>query len=173
MRIYELKQCAFDHMNGFGTSLTTSSGHGQSIYPARVLQELIWSLNQLFPLDDRHTQHLLSGSNKTFNRDGPLDRHRPTDLNEYHYFREKLLELRRISKAEPENFKEMIHKRQSYDTKIQVILTIVLGFILATIFGFIASVTAIISAKAAIQGLHVAQRAYDMQKQVPICPCSS
>lgn len=169
VRIYELKQCAFDHMNGSGTSLSVS-GHGQSIYPIRVLQEVIWSLNQLFPAEDKH---LLSWSNKNFNLEGPFITHRPVDVTEYHHFREKLLKLRRVSKAEPENFTEMIYKRQNYNTKRQVVLTIVLGFILATIFGIISSVTGVISAKASIQSLHVAQRAYDLQKQVPICFCSS
>lgn len=172
VRIYELKQCAFDHMHGSGTTLSAFRP-GQSIYPPRVLLEVIWSLDQLFPIGDKHTQHLLKWSKKTFNKVGPFIAHRPADLNEYHHFREKLLNLRRISEAEPENFTEMIRKRQNYDTKIQVILAIVLGFMLATFFGFIASVTAIISTKAAIQSLHVAQRAYDLQKQVPICPCPS
>lgn len=158
-------------MNGSGSSLSTF-GHGQSIYPKSVLQEVLWSLNQLFPADDKHTQNLLNGSNKTFNKDGPFNRHRPADLNEYRHFRERLLELRRVSKAEPENLIELIHKRQSFDKRFQLIFAVVVGFVLATIFGVIASVTAIISMKAALRGLQIAQRAYDLQKQVPICPCS-
>lgn len=168
VQIYHMKQCAFDHMNGSGTSLYAIG----TVYPTSVLQEVVWSLNQLFPADEKHTQHLLNWSNKTFNRDGPFNRHRPTDLHEYQHFREKLFELRRVFMAAPGNFSEMMHNRQNYQTKFQVILAIVLGFVLATIFGVIASVTAIISAKAAIQAFHLAQHAYDLQKQVPICSCS-
>lgn len=178
LRIYEFRQCVFDHLRGSGTSLSTFA-HGQPIYPIAVLNEIIWSLNQFFPADDKPTRHFLHQSSKTFNMDGPFDLHRPVDLNEYRYLREKLRELHQVYRAEPENFAQWYYKRQSYDKKLQVVGTIVLGFILATFFGAVASVTAIISARAAVQGLaiakeglEVAQQAYEMQKKTPICPCS-
>ena len=177
LHVYGFKQCLSDHLCGLGTCLSTVN-HREPVFPKQVLQEVLWSLNQLFPLEDKQTRNLLSACGRTFNKDGPLDNYRPTHLSEYRYLRVRLFELLHVYDAEPENFAQLLRKRQSYENKIQLILTILLGFVLAMVFGIIGSATAIISAKATVKGLEVsqealvlAQQAFALQKET-ICPCS-
>ena len=178
LRIYGFKQCLSDHLHGLGTSLSGTEP-GTPILPHQLLREVLWSLNQLFPLEDKQTRNFLSACGRTFNKDGPLDNHRPTHLSEYHHLRARLSELQHIYDAEPENFAQLIRKRQSYENKVQLILTILLGFVLAMVFGVIGSATAIISTRATLQGLELsqkalvlAQQAFALQQQAPICPCA-
>ena len=171
VRIYHFKICLIDHMNASGTSLSDSLIAGP-LLPKDLLEETIWSLNLLFPPDDKDTDNFLQEQGKTFHNDGPSEARPPLDLNEYSHWRERLVELRRIYMAEPENFTQFLHKRQSYDKKLNTMLTIFFGFLLATVFGVISSVTAIISTRATLKGLTVAKQALELQQQVPICPCS-
>lgn len=166
LQVYFLKLCAYDHLNGSGSSLG-----GKPILPKQMLLETIWTLNLLFPNGDQTTA-FLKQENRTFHIDAVPVTRRPRDLNDYVYWRERLFLLRRLYMAEPENFREFWYKRQGYGTRFQVITTILFGFLLAVIFGVISSVTAIISTKATLKSLDVAREALELQKKVPVCPCS-
>ena len=175
LQVYYLKLCAYNHMNGSGGCLNNSP-----LLPKQMLQETIWTLNLLFPHRDDQTIAFLESEKQTFNADAISDQRRPRDLNDYMYWRERLFHLHRMYAAEPETFTELWYKHQGYGTRFQILATILFGFLLATILGVISSVTAIISTRATLkglaiseEGLRVAQKAFDLQKQVPICPCSA
>lgn len=170
VRIYYLKQCLHDHMNGRGLVL----GVNGSILPKRLLLETIWTLNLLFPPDDRRTTDFLDDQKppKRFYSEDPHEEKRYLDLNVYTYWRQRLLELRKISKMRSETITQYLHQ-QNPGERLNLIMTVTAGFILALIFGLITSITAIISTKATLDALEVSKEALALQKAVPICPCSS
>lgn len=169
VRIYYLKQCLFDHMKGSGKILNANG----PILPAALLKETIWTLNLLFSPDDQQTRNFLMEQKipRSLYKEEPSEGKRHLDLNDYTYWRQRLLELRKISKMEPETVGQYLHRQRPAE-RLNLILTIVAGFFLALVFGVISSVTAVISMKASLDSLEISRQSLALQKQVTICPCS-
>ena len=169
VRIYYMKQCLYDHVQGLGTVL----GANGSMLPRLLLEETIWTLNLLFPPDDQQTINFLNGHKtpQSFYSEEPHNQRRQLDLSKYTFWRSRLIELQKIRKMEPQTVGQDFY-RQKPAERLNLILTIAVGFILALVFGIISSVTALISMKASLDALEVSREALALQQQVPICPCS-
>ncbi|MCJ1230585.1 hypothetical protein MMC12_007259 [Toensbergia leucococca] len=163
LRIYPLKICLYDHGNASGTSLSATALTGP-IISRSLIQETIWSLELLFPSDDKDTDDFLVRSGKTFHNDPPFDDlRRPLDLNEYHHWRGRLSNLRMIYNAEPRSLRHALTDRRS-TLQLYTLWTAVIIFCLTVFFGVISAVTAIIQTRTALRSLDVAIESLRLQQ---------
>ena len=167
--IYHFKRCLADHR-------CTKAGKTpglRSPFPDELLQEAIWTLNLLFPTGDERTVAYLKKCQppKNFHHDWTGEMRRPLDLDAYSYWKPHLEELLEIYNRGPTTFKQYIAYQKPYE-RTNLVVAVVSGFILALVFGMISSITAIISTRATLQALDVAKQTYELQLQVPICPCT-
>lgn len=176
-RIFSLRNCVIDHMEAAGRALVDARVPPQPalpILPTEVLKETIWSFNQLFPPEDRDTQHFLSKMGQglrevslEYNEYKPDYSERPGSLNDYQHWRGRMDELRRRYVAEPETLKEFVYKRRGFERQMSFYIAIGAGFFLAFAFGMVSSVTAVMSTRATLQALALQQAQPTCMK---ICP---
>ena len=130
----------------------------------QLLRETIWSLNLLFPTNDKDTVDFLTRKAMRFHNDPPYNSHTPFDLNEYEYWRKRLYQLRQIYTAQPKSLRvALMDKRNTL--QLYTFWTALIIFSLTIIFGFISSVTAVISTRAALRSVDVALQALQLQMQ--------
>ena len=134
------------------------------IFPPQLLRETIWSLNLLFPTNDRNTVDFLIRKGMDSHNDPPYTSHTPFDLNEFEYWRRRLYQLRQIYTAQPQSFRiALVDKRNTL--QLYTFWTALIIFFLTIFFGVISSVTAIISTKATLQSVEIAAQALQLQMQ--------
>ena len=169
VRIYHFKRCLSDQQANRGSI----NGKAGSILPTELLQETVWTLNLLFPANDEQTITFLKKCHpsKTFCFDTCVDDRRPLELDTYCYWRQRLEDVLEIYDQGPSTLRQYISYQKPQE-RINLIVVVLLGFILALTFGLISSITAIISTRATLQALEVARETYLLQAMVPICPCS-
>ena len=134
------------------------------IFPPQLLRETIWSLNLLFPTNDRNTANFLTRHGMNFHKDPPYTSHTPFDLNEYEHWRRRLYQLRQIYTAQPQSFRiALMDKRNTL--QLYTFWTASIIFCLTIFFGVISSATAIISTRAALQSVEITDQALQLQMQ--------
>ena len=125
------------------------------MHSKQLIQETIWSLNLLFPPNEKETDKFLKKQGRDFHEHPPFDHSADLmDLTKYDYWHNRLSQLRHIFDAKPPHFRAALVDRrdtlQLYTLWIAVII-----FLLTIVFGMISSVTSIIQTKVALQGLRL------------------
>lgn len=92
LTVYEHKIVAYNHIR-YGTSSLP--------VPDQLYQEVIDTLNLLFPFQDGATEKLLAKQSMTFHRLGFCNRPRKLLLNDYHYWRGQIYEFYEITQGPP------------------------------------------------------------------------
>jgi hypothetical protein len=103
LTVYQHKICLLAHLRS----------PSSSIIPVSVLEETVDTLNLLFPFPDSRTENFLSQSKKTFYGLGNCGRPRKLDLREYNYWRDRLVELIRVSDEPPRNWWQLFTDRRN------------------------------------------------------------
>ena len=135
---------------------------GSKIYSKELIQETIWTINLLFPRNDKETRKFLTRHKRDFNNDPPYVERRPLNLNDYVFWRDRLSELRQIYAAQPRNLRAALMDNRS-TLQLYTLWTAVIIFLLTVVFGVISSVTAIISTRATLRALNIAAQALQLQ----------
>ena len=120
-----------------------------------MLQETIWSLNLLFPPNEKETDKFLQRLDHDFHDHPPFTRSADVvDLTKYTYWHERLSRLRHIFATKPRNFrKALVDDRDTL--QLYTLWTAVIIFLLTIVFGLITSVTALIQTRVALQTLRL------------------
>lgn len=79
----------------------------EPVIPRAILGEAIDTLNLLFPSDDRRTNSLLEEDGKPFNSLGDLGRDWCYNLEDFHYWRDRLADLMHIMSEEPMGLRQL------------------------------------------------------------------
>ncbi|KAK0611960.1 hypothetical protein B0T14DRAFT_339016 [Immersiella caudata] len=125
------------------------------VLPASLLQETVITLNLLFPQWDSATQALLRQDGQRFDSEAPFDGPRRQSLDEFSYWRDRLLELHEeIYKASPGTWGQLWRDRRNPHNwwTFWIVLLVIVPL---TIVGTIASV---VQSQAAVESLNL-QRA--------------
>lgn len=102
---------------------------------------------------------------QSFHNGPPFDeQQRPLDLNDYHHWRGRLLQLRLLHNAETRSLRHALTDRRN-TLQLYTLWTAIIIFFLTIIFGVISAATAIIQTKATLHTLDVALEALKLQKQ--------
>lgn len=134
------------------------------VFSGALLRETIWTLNLLFPPGDKDTDNFMKKKKRTFHNGPPFDeQRRPLDLNEYHYWRGRLLQLRRIHNSESRNLTHALTDRRN-TVQLYTLWTALIIFLLTIFFGVISTVTAIIQTKTALRSLAIAIETLKLQQ---------
>lgn len=81
--------------------------------PQKLVRETITSLNMLFPQYDLATQAFLRDYGQTFDSEPPFDGPRRLTLQEFSYWRDHLIDLHDVYKAEPDSWFQLIFDRRN------------------------------------------------------------
>ncbi|MCJ1309291.1 hypothetical protein MMC25_002950 [Agyrium rufum] len=157
LHVFQHRICLNHHRNNSQTA-------SRRIYSEELLEESIWSLNLLFPSDQKDTVDYLKAHRKKFHNDPPFTTHRPWDLNEYQHWRGRLSQLRQIYITQPKSLRIALFDKRNM-VQLYTFWTALIIFLLTIIFGVISSVTAIISTKATLRGLDIAIQGLQLQLQ--------
>lgn len=81
--------------------------------PQKLVRETIASLNMLFPQWNPATQALLREHGQTFDSVPPFDGPRRLTLQEFSYWRDHLIDLHDVYKAEPDSWFQLVFDRRN------------------------------------------------------------
>ena len=124
------------------------------VLPKALVAETVQTLDLLFPFGKESTRKYLDENSQTFYRTSSPDLSRPTDFQEFHYWRKRLIELHDVYNDKPKSILQMWYDRRN---PIQW-----WTFWLAAAIAIITIIFGVISAYTGFKQVSLAQKSFDL-----------
>ncbi|KAG8531353.1 uncharacterized protein KY384_002982 [Bacidia gigantensis] len=129
----------------------------RSLIPASVLQEILLSLDLLFPPNQQSVLSFLADEQKDIILDGSYGRNRPLHLGHFNHLKDRILEIDDLFHTPAPGWSQLLADKRNLQQYYTFWIALVV-FVLTVVFGFISSVTGIIQCYASMQALELARK---------------